>query len=442
MRTLALMLAVAVMGCSSGSTGGGGSGGGVGGGGGGGGNVNNGKLNGAGNAIIPQGSKFLVGGQRLLPMNEADFLLARYEVDGGLDPTFGTMGSVTTSFATFENPLLTDAGFRTVQKGDGVYAVALQGTKILAAGTGASLGDLYGSFAMARYSADGVPDTTFGSMGMVQVRPSQGLGGPAHALAIRTDGKIYLGGFLSTAFQGTNGANLGLVRFTAEGQVDATFGSATGIEADFGKNEDVRGLAFQGLKVLAGGGDDFLVARYNDDGTLDTTFGTAGIATHPDGFANSFRVQSDGKLLLSGSRRTPNSGPWVIKLVRYTAEGQLDTAFGTGGALEVALDSKQMSTTGLDVLADGRIIVHMVAGFGSLSGVYPAISRFSSTGALDTAFGTNGVLDVNESLALLLGPYPPSPNRTVLVGSRLWYTDSLLAGSQTKVMFGSVVIGP
>lgn len=447
-RILSLMVMVMVVGCGSGggllpdggAGGGGGSGGGSGGGtgggsGGGGGGSSSGdagmRVQGIGFGLLAQGSKYVVVGQRRpsgVTGTESDFLLVRYNADGSLDTTFGTNGTTTTTFPSYTNPIAADAGFVIEQKGDSAYAAVLQTDKILVGGTAASQGDLSGAYAVARYSATGVLDTTFGVSGLATVRIGS-VGGPAHALALRSDGKIYAAGLIATGNNGVNGGNFGLVRFSADGAPDTTFAGGTGVIADFGKNEDARGIAFQGQKVLIGGGDDFVVARYNDDGTLDTTFGTAGVAKSSGGFANNFRALPSGALLVSGSRRTTSDGPWVLKLVRYTSDGQLDATFGTAGVVEAALDSHQVSTLGLEVAADGRIITANVAGFGTNLGVYATLARFSAMGVSDTTFGTAGVRALDAPLPLLTGAFPLSPNQALLSGDRLFFTGVQPSGS-------------
>ncbi|MBS1151944.1 MAG: uncharacterized protein H6Q89_3642 [Myxococcaceae bacterium] len=394
------------------------------------------RVTGSGQALVSQGGGVVVVGSVSRTSTDSEFLLVRYHGDGGVDSSFGTNGTTTTQFDPYIDPVVADAGFPTEQKTDTAYAVVLQGDKLLVGGTAASQGDLYGAYAVTRYSAAGVLDPSFGVAGRALVRVR--MGGPVHALALRSDGKIYAAGFVSTGNPGTNGANLAIVRFSSEGSVDSTFGGAQGVVGDFGKNEDVRGLVFQNLKVLAGGGDDFLVARYNDDGSLDPSFGVAGVAKSPGGFANNFRALPSGGLLLSGSRRTTSDGPWVLKLVRYTFDGQLDTTFGTAGVLEAPLDNRQVSTLGLELLPDGRILTVNVGGFGSGSGPIATAARYSAAGVVDTGFGTSGVLALDASLPLLLGQYPPSPNNVALAGDRLLFTHTdVYAGMNAKVIFRS-----
>lgn len=373
------------------------------------------RLTGTGNAIAPQNGKFLVAGADLKPSNDSDFQLVRFLADGQLDTSFGTNGKTTLSWPTYIDPVVADAGFVIEQKTDTAYAVQLQGDKIVVAGTVQSQGDMSGAFGMARYSADGVLDTTFGTGGRAQTKI--GFGGPAHAMAIRSDGKIYAAGFITRGMPGTNGANFGIARFSADGAFDATFGGAMGVEGDFGKNEDARGIAFQGLKVVVGGGDDFIVARYEDTGALDVTFGTAGIATSAGGFANNFIALPSGELLLSGSRRNGAATSWAIKLVRYTAQGQLDTTFGTGGVVEAPFDTQQTSTLVLGRMNDGRIVIAMQG-----LPLVVSVARFSAAGVVETTFGTAGLRGLDVPLPILAGMFPPSANQGVIVDDRLVLT--------------------
>src|SRR5207248_10643108 len=96
-------------------------------------------------------------------------------------------------------------------------------------------------------------------------------------------------------------------------------------------------------KVVAVGSrsNDFVVARYNTDGSLDTTFGTGGIKTidfalgnGDDDFASDVAVQADGKIVVVGTASTAANGD-DFAIARLNADGSLDTSFGTGGKANV-----------------------------------------------------------------------------------------------------------
>jgi uncharacterized delta-60 repeat protein len=376
------------------------------------------KITGTAEAVIVQNGRFVIAGADLKAPTDSDMQLVRVQADGGLDTTFGTNGKVTLTWPTFIDPIVADAGFTIEQKTDVAYAVALQGDKLLAAGTAQSQGGRSGFFGLARFSADGVLDTTFGTGGKTEVR--QNFGSLGQAIGLRSDGKIYVAGFSARGQAGDpNATDFGLVRFSADGQLDTAFGGATGVQGDFGKNEDARGIAFDGNKVLVGGGDDFAVARYNDDGSLDMSFGTLGVAKSADGIANTFRRLSDGSLLLAGSRRTSANPDFVIKLVRYTPGGQLDATFGTGGVAEIPYDQQQNAVLALELLSDGRIVAFLQGA------LVVNATRLSATGALDTSFGTGGTLRLPTDLNILVaGAIPASANHGVLVGNQFFFAST------------------
>lgn len=424
----------------------GGTGGGSGGGSGatGGGSATDARIYGAANALVAQGDAFVVVGMKTLGSGASaqdDFLVARMLADGGRDDSFGDGGSVTLAWPAyhFVDPL--DAGFDMDLETDIAFAVAAQGSKLLVAGTVASQGGQSGAYGIARFSADGVLDPTFGTGGRADLRFGPLVGGTADQLAQRADGTLYVAGFVSRAVDSTNNTDFGVVRFSADGVVDTTFGTNGAASHDFGKNEVARSIAFQGNQVLLAGGDDFAVTRLNDDGTLDTTFGSSGVATSAGGFGHVMRVLAGGEILVAGSERRPGTDqPWDIKLVRYTANGQLDASFGTAGVLKLAFDEHQISVLSLDVLADGRLVLAMTAGFGTTGAPYAAVARLSADGTLDTTFGTAGLGTVLDGLPLLGVTLPASPNHALLSGGRLHYVDTNTFGSPVYVLYGSTAL--
>jgi uncharacterized delta-60 repeat protein len=179
-------------------------------------------------------------------------------------------------------------------------------------------------FAILRYTADGTLDTTFGSNGCAT--PFAGVGGPLRAMAIQPDGRIVVGSFASGGFA--------LARLMADGSLDASFGSGGQVLSDFspGASELAYGMALQadGRIVLAGqadGGSGVVVtlARHNSDGSLDTTFGAGGLvfSGFPGG-ANAGAVRPDGRIVVAG---------FSFLVTRFNADGTLDAGFGSGGEL-------------------------------------------------------------------------------------------------------------
>ncbi|MGV3620966.1 MAG: hypothetical protein ACO1OB_09115 [Archangium sp.] len=439
MRTLVTLSAVALAACGGTSGMDGGTGGGGGGTTGGGTGATGGRINGAANAIVAQGDRFIVAGS--ISTRDDDFQLTRMLADGGLDVTFADGGYATLTWPTyfFDDPL--DAGFDAELKSDIAFAVALQGEKIIVAGTVASQGGQSGAYGVARFSANGQLDSTFGNSGQADVRFGPLVGGGVAQLAQRSDGKIYVGGFVARDLNSTNNTDFGVARFSADGALDTSFGTAGSVQRDFGKNEVTRNIAFQGNKVLLAGGDDFTVTRLNDDGSLDTSFGTAGVAKNVGGFAHNMKVLAGGQILVAGAqRRVGSDQPWDIKIVRYTAEGQLDASFATAGVAMLAFDGRQVSVLSLDELGDGRLIISMTAGFGTMRLPYGTVTRLSASGAVDTAFGTDGVFEMAlDGLPLIGGVIPPSPNHGIVNGGTLHYVDTNTVG-RVSVIYAATAL--
>jgi uncharacterized delta-60 repeat protein len=324
-------------------------------------------------ALQPDGKIVVVGtacpaGTNLI--NCYDFVVARLTPGGALDASFGKNGIVTTDFT---------GGF------DGAAAVVVQPDgKLLAGGVTATgvIGRTIGDFALARYNADGTLDAESGQGGKVSTDFTGGYDG-AVALLLQPDGKVVLAG---TAAEGEAYRDFGLARYTAGGVLDATFGQGGKVTTNFGSknhgNDAIGAIALvAGNKIVAVGAssnddfeEEFAAARYNVDGTLDAAFGQGGMLTldvaSSDDQASSLVVQSDGKLLVGGVTGGQMfiglQGPVVFEetasptradfaLVRLTADGQLDATFGNGG--KVTTDFFASSDTARFVRQpDGKVV--------------------------------------------------------------------------------------
>ena len=193
-------------------------------------------------------------------------------------------------------------------------------------------------FALTRYNADGSLDTSFGSGGMVTTAIGAGLDA-AYSVTVQTDGKILVAG---ESHNGTD-KDFALVRYNTAGTLDASFGTGGVVTTAIGAGDDsAQSVTVQtdGKVVVAGnshnGSDfDFALARYNSDGSLDTSFGTGGKVTTDIGSTlesgQSVTVQPDGKVVVGGYHH--NGANLDFALMRYNTDGSLDTGFGTGGTV-------------------------------------------------------------------------------------------------------------
>jgi len=306
-----------------------------------------------------------------------EFALARYNSDGTLDRIFGSGGTVTTNFFG-----ATDVAFAVALQTDG---------KIVAAGV---THDGLNTIALARYNSDGTLDAGFGTGGKVTDNFA-GVGAVAFAVAAQPDGKVVVAGWANIA----GGADFALVRYNSNGTLDASFGTSGKVTTKFPDSQgsslaSVFSVAVQpdGKIVAAGdarinGGYDFVLARYNSNGTLDASFGTGGrvitdFAGSDDG-AEAVALQPDGKIVAAGFARSVDFG-----LARYNSNGTLDASFGTGGRVTTDFAGLNDAAYGVAVQEDGKIVAAGYAGtslaFGHLDF---GLARYNGDGTLDASFG-------------------------------------------------------
>ena len=313
-------------------------------------------------AVDGNANTIVVAGTVLDGDGHHEVALARYtDADGSLDTAFGTGGLVTTDLGS---------GWTST-----AAVVVLNDSSILVAGT------MNGHFAILHYAGDGTQDTSFGG-GATDGIVTVDFGGSAEtpsAMAIDSNGLILVAG---TTTQTGTGKDFALARFNADGTPDTAFGNNGLVTTDFAGGDDVpSALAIQpnnGKIVLAGdstqSGSDLLgLVRYNLDGSLDTSFGTGGLVTtnFGDGHdrAGGVQVQFDGKIVVSGSTFIDGSGNTGsvdhFALARYNSDGTLDTSFGTGSTSPTgtvttdfsALGFVSDAANGLVLDTTGRLVV-------------------------------------------------------------------------------------
>jgi uncharacterized delta-60 repeat protein len=305
--------------------------------------------------------------------------LIRYQSDGSLDTSFGSNGMV---------------GVPVPRGSLNLVGMALQSDgRILVSGT------LTG-FALARYNSDGSLDTSFGAGGTVNTPFPGYFFVAAPGVAVQPDGAIVLAGFASNASSGL----FALARYTTRGVLDSSFGNHGLILTAFPDHAAATAVTLQddGSIIAAGyaygTSTQFALARYDHDGNLDPSFGTAGLVVTPfPGFSTAFpgndvTVQSDGRIVLAGYVSNQPSGGDQFALARYNSDGSLDGSFGTGGLVTTSFpDFTRAEAFGMVEQSSGRILV--------AGGAYPgdgseqfALARYDSDGSLDGSFGTGGLV--------------------------------------------------
>jgi uncharacterized delta-60 repeat protein len=348
----------------------------------------------ASSAAIQSDGKIVVAGT-VKSGSRNVFALVRYKADGTLDTSFDSNGKV-----------LTDVG-----TGDAYCnSVAIQPDgRIVVAGYARNGSN--DDIALVRYKADGSLDTNFGSGGTVLTDIDGDNTEAAYSVAIQSDGKIVAAGSHSV---GNNNNDFALVRYDTNGNLDTSFGSdgkvTTAISSGVG-DDYVYSVVIQpdGKIVVAGQATgsnfDFALARYNTDGALDTNFDSDGkvitaIGSSIDA-AYSVAIQSDGKIVAAGAS-VDNKEDFA--LVRYNANGSLDTDFGTGGKVTTDIGSDDDLANSVAIQADGKILA---AGYSYGNNNDFALARYNADGTLDTNFGADGKVttaiggtDVGVSVAI------------------------------------------
>jgi uncharacterized delta-60 repeat protein len=249
-------------------------------------------------------------------MSDTDFALARYNPDGTPDATFGTAGQVTTDFLGKE-----DDAFSVLIQPDG---------KIVAVGSANDPVNFY-DFAAVRYLSNGTIDTAFGVAGKVSTDFRGGGFDRAHSAALQPDGSIVAAGFAITVSGGSE--NFAVARYNSSGVLDTTFSSDGKTQIDFGSccQSAYKVLLQSDDKIITVGypnsessDSDFLLARLDSAGALDTTFGIGGKVRTSFGDLNGgafgAALQADGKIVAVGFQATFTDTRVDFALARYLGE--------------------------------------------------------------------------------------------------------------------------
>jgi uncharacterized delta-60 repeat protein len=329
---------------------------------------------------IQSDGKIIAAGQAVTGTGprQVTVALVRYNRDGSLDMGFGIGGKVITDFS-----------------GHHVSALAIQSDgRIIAAGVAyASVVSTSGDFFLVRYEPDGSLDRTFGIDGKVTTDWSGGLD-LAQALAILSDGRIVAAGVacISDTRQPCYGA---LARYNKDGLLDTTFGFGSKVTTDILEISRLNALAVQsdgriiaaGSSGSSGSSVDFGLVRYNDNGSLDTTFGSGGKVTTAFGpwRASIWAVslQPDGKIVAGGVTQSAEYKGSTFALARYNRDGSLDTSFGIGGKVRTDLPpGREAYLRSLGIQRDGKIVAVGEGGWTDDYGSVFYLARYNTTGLL------------------------------------------------------------
>ena len=252
--------------------------------------------------------------------------------------------------------------------------------------------------------AAGFLDPSFDGDGRV-VRTGAGAG-TATAVVVQSDGKIVIAGSVDAP----GGSDFFVARYNTDGSPDTTFGAGGTASADFAGGADVAmGLALQSDgKIVAAGssGAEFAVARFNPDGTLDASFDGDGRVTFGFGGIGSrgldVAIQPlDQRIVVSGST-SPATGQSDFALARLMPDGSLDGSFGTGG--RVTTGSGLAAARAVAVAPGNKIVAAGTAEGGAGDS---AIARYNADGSLDATFN-DPVPDEGVPAGIIRDPFEAS----------------------------------
>ncbi len=281
------------------------------------------------------------------------------------------------------------------------FAIAIQADgKIVAAGS--SIVNNQGVITLTRYNTNGSLDNSFGNAGIVTT--SIGTSSGAFAIAIQADGKIVAAGGSQVDF---NTVVFTLTRFNTNGSLDNTFGNAGIVTTAIQETCFVSAIAIQadGKIVAAGVSQEsfapyvFTLTRYNTNGSLDLTFNFDGIVTTPIGTSSGgamvggIAIQDDGKIVIAGTTYNGSTSFSVFTLARYKTNGGLDNTFDSDGIVTTSIGTSNGGANAIAIQADGKIVAGGQAiGTPNLLQTHFALTRYNTNGSLDNTFGNAGIV--------------------------------------------------
>jgi uncharacterized delta-60 repeat protein len=402
-------------------------------------------------SIQSDGKILVAGSVELTSGAKSQVFVARYNSDGSIDKTFGdagkflsqivTQGSALLDIALSSSGAIYGAGYSSTVPYTNLTAIKINAnglyensfgtsgkviTNLSSASDGRSIaiqadgkvlvGGYFSNssgsdYVITRYSSTGVIDPTFGTNGITYI--NYGTWDYFKKLSLQTDGKILLTGYLASGTTSEN--DYSITRLLSNGQVDTTFGVSGKTVTDFngGFDEPSKILTQADGKILVFGstyiaGTDydnldsmgmplgernFALARYNLNGTLDTSFGQSGKFVYDFGGTADWGVnatlQSDGKILLAGWLTKNGQLLWdgigfSVGVIRVNSSGLIDTTFGVNGQVKAAIVGGDVNNLGISLQADGKIIIGATS---KQSGEnHLALLRYTSNGTLDSTF--------------------------------------------------------
>jgi uncharacterized delta-60 repeat protein len=363
-----------------------------------------GRMTGYNSLALQSDGKFLLTGTIYNPANYDDLIIIRCNENGSLDADFYYKGYISLDIENQNNVGKSIA----LQKDNKIVVSSTVGNK----------------FAILRFNADGSQDQSFGYNGckVFDITGENYAGDNTCSIAIQQDQKIVVFGSSGNGYV----SDFYVMRLNSDGSLDNQFGESGITMLDFKGGIDLASdmvIQPDGKIVLAGYTNaligipySFIVSRILTDGSLDTSFNKIGYAItpigddHNDAYCYSVGIQDDGKILTVG---TSSLGFTIMDnvLIRYNANGSIDSSFGNNGIVINDLGTIDSWSTDMAFQPDKKIVV---SGFyRELYDQNIIIYRYNSDGSLDLSFANGGYSNLD------LGAYDDAAMSTVLGSNRL-----------------------
>ncbi|MGH9279649.1 MAG: hypothetical protein ACRD12_16305 [Acidimicrobiales bacterium] len=233
-------------------------------------------------------------------------------------------------------------------------------------------------------------DPSFGRGGLITANLSNGVDS-VRALAVQPDGAVVMAGVVNETYSPA-GSDAFIVRLTAAGAVDASFGNAGAVVIDVNGGVDAANALVRqpdGKIIMAGQLDGRpAVIRLTVAGTFDSSFAGGVVVLPGEGSARALALADDGGVVVVGT------GTAVARLL---SDGSFDPAFGIGGVV-VSTGSSPQSPTAVVVDRDGKVVVGGTTYPSPVFSGYPGywvLARYTSSGVLDPTFGDGGAVETN-----------------------------------------------
>ncbi len=230
--------------------------------------------------------------------------------------------------------------------------------KILVGGYKVNVNNQGLTFCIGKYKTDGSLDSSFGIAGFAQIDH----GAHGYDIKFTSQGKILIGGDMLSISQG-HASNFGLVQINQNGFVDSTFGTNGLVETDFADtSEGARLLAVQSDDKIILAGDvqvgstyeNFGLVRYKSNGMVDSSFGLNGkVIDSLHGYVSAIHILNNGQILVTGNSK--NGGKF--KIAAYNSDGTITTNFGTNGIVLTTLPGSGGGSSDSKMQADGKLVV-------------------------------------------------------------------------------------